>query len=691
MKLGPREAFHWLASFGLRMLFRGAFLLLALATVAMALFVLQEEKQRSYANYRKDFLKSKEQVLAKLRHPTGQLALLNAPIKARALTPLHPVLLPYASIDFDDQNKVRNVVEMTGCMVRYRHNGAVCVAIGSNPWAGGFIYVAGTFASAPLAAHTVGDAQLDTAHRIRVSVSMRGDTTRWIAPFEPIDDAGARRVSGLRGRLTGFEDSGGDFTHARPVRDFRGWIWQDANCVAPSQDAAGCARLSFFSIRLPVAVLRDALFAKQKPEWPPHDLADIQVRVEALGPESTTPLLDSNDSDAVAPFSLDELPPLLQPGQSLVIARADAPAQELVRLAGPEVSAEESWSLLRQLIRRLPVDDGNTALAAEDEVTTAVGGYVVRLSGDVRSANRTLSVVATRLVWFVAAMLVAIALTWLILEIGIIRRIALLTRRASDLSRSARASGGLEQFDLAQVRGRDELGILARALNDLLRRVKEDAERERIRAGQERDMWHAVGHEIMSPLQSLMVLHGKADDPASRYIHRMQQAVRVLYGSASPSEAFETSTLQVEALDIDAFLAHVAGNAHCIGIADVGYAPLGQPVMVRGDEYSLEDVVTHILRNADRHRTAGTPITLDLELTEHAARIRIHNIGPRIPESMLDTIFEYGVSGKDDGESEESRGQGLFVARTYMAKMSGTIAAQNDGDGVSFVLTLLRA
>jgi hypothetical protein len=37
------------------------------------------------------------------------------------------------------------------------------------------------------------------------------------------------------------------------------------------------------------------------------------------------------------------------------------------------------------------------------------------------------------------------------------------------------------------------------------------------------------------------------------------------------------------------------------------------------------------------------------------------------------------------------RGQGLFVARTYMAKMGGTIAARNEADGVSFVLRLQRA
>ena len=34
------------------------------------------------------------------------------------------------------------------------------------------------------------------------------------------------------------------------------------------------------------------------------------------------------------------------------------------------------------------------------------------------------------------------------------------------------------------------------------------------------------------------------------------------------------------------------------------------------------------------------------------------------------------------------RGQGLFVARTYMAKMGGTIVAANVEGGVVFTLTL---
>lgn len=88
----------------LRILLRAAFLLLALATLGLAVSVLQQEKQLSYNNYRSSFAKTAQNISATLRHPSGQLALLNPPRANGPAPGLHPVLLPYASLDFDDQN-----------------------------------------------------------------------------------------------------------------------------------------------------------------------------------------------------------------------------------------------------------------------------------------------------------------------------------------------------------------------------------------------------------------------------------------------------------------------------------------------------------------------------------------------------------------------------------------------------------
>lgn len=686
--------------FGLRVFFRGAFLLLGLATISLALVVLQDEKERSYRNYQDGFRKNQAQIAAKLRHPTGQLVLLNPTAYEHEVTPLRPLVLPFSALDFDDRNKAQQAVEMAGCLVQYPDAASMCVAVGNNPFAGGFIYAVGSFNSGPLVSHTSGTLDLSLAHRARITVDMRGQRYRWIAPFQAMDGGrNATPFANTRGRLVGFADDGPITPASRPVRDFRGWLWQDSRCAdgALATDPA-CARRAFVSVRLPVELFREALFSKGPAGivWPPADLDQIKVQVEMLAPGEGKPLFDSNAEGATAPFSWAELTPLLLPGEKLRIRKLGAAgaSTDIVALSGAEAT-ERSSPLIASLIRRLQVDGYDAPITSTDIISTPLGRYELTLTGDIRTVNKALTAVATRVSWFVGAMLLAIFVTWLAIELRIIRRITELTRRAATVSKGVRASDNLATVDLADLRGGDELGVLAGGLQDLLQRVNEDVRREQIRVAQEKDTWHAVGHEIMSPLQSLMVLHGSADDPAHRYISRMQQAVRVLYGSASPSEAFESTALNVQTLDANEFLSHVARNAAAAGIPGVAFEPLAQPVRVRADDYSLEDVVSHVLRNAERYRLPGSLIRITLsqqaqEGTAPEAVITISNLGPQIEAGLLDKIFEYGVSGQPDADTGApgQRGQGLFVAKTYMAKMGGTITAHNRDGGVCLELRL---
>ncbi|GHU18166.1 hypothetical protein FACS189475_03210 [Betaproteobacteria bacterium] len=688
--------------------------------MVLTVAVLQGEKQRSYENYRSGFAKTKEQIAARLRHPSGQLALLNPALGAGGN--LHPVLLPFSAIDFDDPNKARHAVEMADCLIRYAHHGSLCVAIGSNPWIGGFIYAVGTFASGPLITHEIGNKYLDGAHRMRVSVRLRGQHYRWIAPFEILPPQKGRRGAseGVRGRFTGYvELEDRDYTGQMPVKEFRGWVWQEAACLDARQEE-GCEKKSFFSMRLPIEELIADLLKTKKAPWPPPDLDTIDTRIELLPPqpaqadadvnvdspsgaslsagEIQTPLFDSKAPGAVTPFSLRDLGELLQAGETLSIRREGDERSERkpVLIRGRDDSKAPVSSLLMRLVRRLPVavegDDDAAVVDLEDSVATPAGNYRVILHGEAGSVvNQTLSATATRLSWFVGAVMAVIVLTWLVIEIGIVRRIAKLTGRSRQLFRSTREPDGFMTFDFSDLQGKDELGILAGGLTHLLRRVREDAGRERVRVAQEKEQWHAVGHEIMSPLQSLLALHANADDPSHRYLARMQQAMRVLYGNASPSEAFQSSTLAMATLDLDAFLSNIAANAPHIGVENVCYAPLGSPVLARADEYSLEDVIGHLLKNADRHRAAGTPIALALRTDANGATLRVHNEGPAIASEWLEKIFEYGFSGPQERAGEGNRGQGLFVAKTYMAKMGGDIRAVNEENGVSFYLDLRHA
>ena len=85
-----------LASFRSRLIFRGAFLLLLAATLGLAVMILKWEKERSYHNYRHTLARTQGEIMAKLRHPSGQLALLNAG-RGMSAAPLHPLVLLFAA------------------------------------------------------------------------------------------------------------------------------------------------------------------------------------------------------------------------------------------------------------------------------------------------------------------------------------------------------------------------------------------------------------------------------------------------------------------------------------------------------------------------------------------------------------------------------------------------------------------
>jgi signal transduction histidine kinase len=677
--------------FGLRVFFRGAFALLTIATVALALSVLREEKQLSYRNYAEVFHKNVEQIAGRLQHPTGQLALLNPAPVGESGTVLRPLLLPFAAIDFDDKAKGQQAAEMAGCLVQYPNHARLCVAVGNNPSAGGFVYTLGEFPAGELVAHLRGDPDLTSAHRLQVEVRMRGAAYRWVAPLEAVEPS---RAAKLQGRLTGFAEDAQGRAATKPDRDFRGWLWQDGRCLdsteAASAAAADCRKRTFFSVRLPIALINASLHESLRTQWPPTDLAQIRVRVRVAAPGTEMALFDSDTPGAIPPFALGDLRNQLPAGEALVIRKANH-GPELISLRGEEDDSTRPALALSRLIGWLPIHGADEPLVESRTLLTAMGDYELQVTGDTRSVDRNMAAIAVRVSWFVAAMLAAIILTWLAIEARIIRRITLLTRRAAEVKRSVQGSEGLTALNLQDLQGRDELGLLAGVLAELLQRVNEDVKREQIRASQEKDMLHAVGHEILSPLQSLLALHAAPNDASLRYIRRMQQAVRLLYGATTPSEALLSAALQVSTLDIAEFLRHVADNAVHAGIPDVQYEGVSTALIVKADAYSLEDVITHVLNNANRHRLPGTPIVITSN--ERATTVEVHvcNQGPNIPAALLERVFEYGVTDGGDGGNQGNRGQGLFVARTYMAKMGGTIEVRNLSDGVEVLLTLARA
>ena len=661
------------AAFLRRTLLRLVFAGLLAGSAALVLQLLADEKQRLQRAYETGFRGQLDVVLARLRHPSGELALLNLDRPADNALGAVPLRLPLGAIDFDDPAKAERAIELTGCALRPAVGVEWCPGVGRRARVGAFVYAVLRLPMGQALGRQPGQLDLQDVHRLEVQLHHDGLRQQWLAPVE-LSEPG-------RGQIAGFlTDADRLPLRARPDRDFRGWLWQEQGCAQPGDDPQTCARSTLLSLRIPVDSWRAA--ARAGSAWPPEDLSALRLRLRVLGPAGR--LWFDNASAPAAQPSLAALADNLRAGETLTVLGSDR-VLAVVQGAASAEDAQPSLPWLQALVRRLPAARVDGPLEAEAALP---GGLRLVLQGDLTRVDRQLAATASRYSIYFGALAGAMGLAWLLVELGLLRRMALLTRRANALSVALQqAPDQLPALDVADLRGRDELGILAGTLQDLLARAREHLRREQLRAHQEREQWQAVGHEIMSPLQSLMALHTGGSDVSRRYLERMQAALQLLYGQASVGEAMAQASAQVQRVDLAAFLRAVAANAPHAGIDQVQALGCERPCDVHADPLKLEDALTHLLTNAQRYRTPGTPILLKLSLSPGRAQVEVVNQGPRIAEDRLATLFELGTS---DRAQHGQRGQGLFVARGYLAKMGGEIAVRNLDDGVCFTLQVAR-
>lgn len=226
-----------------------------------------------------------------------------------------------------------------------------------------------------------------------------------------------------------------------------------------------------------------------------------------------------------------------------------------------------------------------------------------------------------------------------------------------------------------------------RALRALLERERLLVSAEQARAAQEQDTLRAIGHEIRSPLQSLSAIHDKLGGDGQRYVKRMLRALDALYGASAPNLGLQAASIEVEDIDLRDFLERVARNAPDAGVESVTFSGPPSSVNVRADPAALEEVLSHLLSNAAHFRVPGSAIAIALSVEGRQVEVSVTNDGARISPAMLGRIFEYGVTDRP-GDGAQGRGQGLFVAKTNVTRMGGSIRARNTATGVSVLFQL---
>ncbi|RYV51664.1 sensor histidine kinase [Pengzhenrongella frigida] len=220
-------------------------------------------------------------------------------------------------------------------------------------------------------------------------------------------------------------------------------------------------------------------------------------------------------------------------------------------------------------------------------------------------------------------------------------------------------------------RSDDELGALARTLNEMLDRIEVGAARQRAFVAD-------AAHELRSPLASLR---------ASIEVARTHPAA---YTSAELAEDLEGEVLRMQALVDDLLLLARVGSTPLVR-ADVDLARLAQvaaetsrpasavgiPVRIettgaghaRGDAAAVGRVVRNLLDNAVRH--AGTRV----RVTVADGVVTVEDDGNGVAEADRERVFERFVR-LEESRQREAGGSGLGLA------IAREIARENGGDVV---------
>jgi two-component system, OmpR family, sensor kinase len=115
------------------------------------------------------------------------------------------------------------------------------------------------------------------------------------------------------------------------------------------------------------------------------------------------------------------------------------------------------------------------------------------------------------------------------------------------------------------------------------------------------------------------------------------------------------------------------------------------PVVIRGDEQRLHQVLANMLSNARTQTPAGTTVTVALASTADrgTAELSVTDDGPGIPAELQPDIFERFVRGDSSrSRAAGSTGLGMAIVAAVVAAHQGTVTLASRPGQTRFVITL---
>jgi len=250
----------------------------------------------------------------------------------------------------------------------------------------------------------------------------------------------------------------------------------------------------------------------------------------------------------------------------------------------------------------------------------------------------------------------------------------------------------------------DEVGELARTLDQMLRQLDAARSETEQLMQLQREFVADASHELRTPLTSVLANlellqerlaregsgsdENEMVDSALRSSKRMSRLVSDLLLLARADAGRTGVRRDVDLADVaSAALAEVqpVANGHHLTMTET------QPVSVRANEDELHRLAVNLLDNGVRHTPTGTEIKVTVERRNEDAVLEVSDDGPGIPAGMEEQIFSRFVrgSGPADVAADSGTGLGLAIVKAVATSHGGDVeASASSAGGARFTVKL---
>lgn len=562
----------------------------------------------------------------------------------------------------------------------------LCAGVLENKNYGSVVYLRGQFRiNAALMSPTYSKSLFES-HHFTIAITAKNKVSRFIATFDPVlrSENYESAVFSPAWSIAGFK-----IIPDNPER-FSREPYIKGRVLAHGSTREGMIAYEFI-LQVPMYAYMDE---QRGGGWPPASISDARVLLKLVGPtnDKLAPVLMDGGRLAQKPqFSFDSMSQYLAPGESLKFTSQDRTQSVDVQATDSPSMRGEGRSLLSSLASVI-VGVVTPSITTKKTIQLLNGGEV-EINGNPALVLGGWSAAAKAIIafaLFLSFLLIVSGYAFYYFVVAPLSRV----RRNTIYMRGRYSDAAGFRLPYSIPNRRDEIGVLWASIEDLHKSITTYGREALERARNESELLRALGHEIKSPLQELLLRHNQVGDPSAKSLQRISYALKTLSSTYSgqssekvlgPKEAISASSGNITREDITEYLENAAESSEGIIVFN---RPPGE-VYVSADGDMLEASLMAILNNAKEFRGDGTVVTLQVFSDLNWVLIHIYNCGPHIPFYPIDEVFEYGVSSRD--VSGDHQGLGLFIAKQYINKMGGSIAAKNIKGGVRFEIKLARA